>query len=180
MRFVLLVWLRQDGVFILKWLPGSRSNPVTGDACGVVNGLLEEDCRFDDNTLSGDGFGSLMYKTLPHVRVDIEKNLRNNHGEIWLLKSQPVNLNPGGHLNLKMPSYQYMDPQDPESLSWESHAWKDGLYVEKGPRFTDPGLRWFCSIGYPWRNNNFNVISTQCKWDYRLAQYRFIAHRCEK
>ena len=44
-----------------------------------------------------------------------------------------------GSLNKKMPSYQYRDPHGSLMtvlcLTWETHAWKDGLYYE-----TRPGL----------------------------------------
>ena len=49
----------------------------------------------------------------------------------------------GGRLNIKIPSYQYSNshykdkavPRPSYLYTWNTHTWKDGLYIEMGPWF---------------------------------------------
>ena len=57
------------------------------------------------------------------------------------LDKSPINLTlqtPGGHLNIKMSSYQYRDlhAKDDRLIfnMWIPVSWKDGLYIETGSR----------------------------------------------
>ena len=86
----------------------------------------------------------------------------------------------GGHLNMKMLSYQYSDSYYKLSYQYNGnpHTWEDGLYIEKGPGA-------WCQVkllSAIWVSSKFNgSVQERCNSSaYALELHLALTHRDEE